>query len=75
MQLFKKEEIKYLIEISHDEILDGYEKSKYNTKDYGLRSGLAFYISSVDGLNCAFSSEEFEELYNYRTNNGTFYEL
>ena len=51
-----------VISMSYDEILEGFVKSKYSKKLYPLKTGLKFYIASVDGLNASYKQSSFDEL-------------
>lgn len=73
MKLYKKDGIKSLIELNHDEIIEGFSKSKFSSERYEKRTGLAFYISAQEGLDCAFSSDEFEELFDCTLNEKNTY--
>ena len=62
MKLFKDNRLDGEVDMSHDEILEGFRDSKYNSDDMPMECGLSFYIAFPDGLNSAFDVHEFDEL-------------
>ena len=62
MKLYKGNKLDGLVIMSHDEILEGFKESRFNSDDMPLECGLSFYIALSEGLNSAFDVKEFDEL-------------